>query len=183
MQYIAKGLKNFFATLIIFLIIFILISVITFNVNDPSILNAKNHSNIGNFFGIYGANVSSFLIQIFGISFVFPIIFFLILSIKILCKLPIKIFILRFILMLIGTILFSTILSLIIKSNVINNIGWGGVLGDYFKQISLMYFEKQVLVISILLIFIVNLILSLGLKFHEWRSIFKYLIIGYKNIF
>ncbi len=183
MQYIAKGLKNFLAIIIIFLIIFILISVITFNINDPSILNAKNNANIGNFFGIYGADVSSFLIQIFGISFVFPIIFFLILSIKILCKLPIKNFILRFILMLIGTILFSTILSLIIKSKVINNIGWGGVLGDYFKQIFLMYFEKQVLLISILLIFIVNLILSLGLKFHEWRSIFKYLILGIKIFF
>ena len=183
MQYIAKSLKNFLAIIIIFLIIFILISVITFNVNDPSILNAKNNTNIHNFFGIYGANISSFLTQIFGISFVFPIIFLLIFSIKILSKLPMKNFIFRFISMLIGTILFSTILSLIIKSDVINNIGWGGVVGDYFKQIFLIYFEKQILLTSILLIFIVNLIFCFGLTFREWRSICKYLMLVIRVFF
>ena len=183
MSYIARSLKNSLAIIIILLIIFTLVSVITFNVNDPSILNAKNNVDIHNLFGVYGTNISSVLIQIFGISFIFPIFFFLILSIKILCNLSIKNFIPRFISMLIGTILLSIILSLVINFNIINDISCGGVLGDYLKQIFLGYIEKQLLIVSILGIFIINLIFCLGLTFSEWRLIYKYFILTIKIFF
>ena len=85
--------------------------------------------------------------------------------------------------MLIGTILLSTMLSLLINFNIINNISYGGVLGDYFKQILLVYVEKQLLILSIIGIFIINLIFCLGLTFREWRLIYKYLILTIKIIF
>ena len=51
-----------------FLVIFILISLLSFSPDDPSINNAKATGSIHNLFGIVGAHVSGILIGLFGLG-------------------------------------------------------------------------------------------------------------------
>jgi len=51
-----------------FLVIFILISLLSFSPNDPSINNAKVTGSIHNLFGVVGAHVSGILIGLFGLG-------------------------------------------------------------------------------------------------------------------
>ena len=51
-----------------FLVIFILISLLSFSPNDPSINNAKATGSIHNLFGVVGAHVSGILIGLFGLG-------------------------------------------------------------------------------------------------------------------
>ncbi len=69
MSYLKKSFKLFMAVVIICMMVFVLISIITYDKLDPSALNATGALDAHNFFGIYGANISAILLQIFGYSF------------------------------------------------------------------------------------------------------------------
>ena len=61
-----------------FLVIFTLISLLSFSPNDPSINNAKATGSIHNLFGVVGAHVSGILIGLFGLgAFWFPLLLLL----------------------------------------------------------------------------------------------------------
>jgi DNA segregation ATPase FtsK/SpoIIIE-like protein len=87
--------------------IFISISIITYDKLDPSSLNAIKVLNIHNFFGIYGADIADILMQIFGYSIILPIAFFFIFAIKALNNKPNKFFIYRTLGILFGTLISS----------------------------------------------------------------------------
>ena len=53
-----KSFKLFMAVVIICMMIFISISILTYNKLDPSALNATGTLDVHNFFGNYGANIS-----------------------------------------------------------------------------------------------------------------------------
>jgi len=60
--------KEIIGLLLFFLVIFTLISLLTYSLNDPSILNAAPSGNINNLFGLIGAHLSGLLIGLFGLG-------------------------------------------------------------------------------------------------------------------
>jgi DNA segregation ATPase FtsK/SpoIIIE, S-DNA-T family len=173
MSYLKKSFKLFLAVVVICMMVFVLISIITYDKLDPSALNATGALDAHNFFGIYGANISAILLQIFGYSIILPIVFFFVFAVKILNNLPNKFFIYRTTGILFATLILAIIFSLISINSIIINIGYGGFIGDYLKQLLLIHIKKDILLFSLIGIFIVISAICLGLTFSEWRSIFK----------
>ena len=183
MSYLMKSLRLLIAITLISLMIFVSISIITYNKLDPSSLNAIEILNVHNFFGIYGASIADILMQIFGYSIILPIAFFFIFAIKILNSKPNKFFIYRTLGILFGTLMFSTIFSLISSENIMNNVGYGGVIGDYLKQLLLVHIEKNILLFSLITIFILNTMICLGLTLSEWKAICRYVVFCINMLF
>jgi S-DNA-T family DNA segregation ATPase FtsK/SpoIIIE len=70
--------KEIIGIFLFFLVIFTLVSLLSYSPEDPSIHNAKAAGNVHNLFGIFGAHVSSILIGLFGLgAFWIPILFLL----------------------------------------------------------------------------------------------------------
>ena len=183
MSYLMKSIRLLIAITLICLMIFVSISIITYNKLDPSSLNAIEILNVHNFFGIYGASIADILMQIFGYSIILPIAFFFIFAIKILNSKPNKFFIYRTLGILFGTLMFSTIFSLITSENIMNNVGYGGVIGDYHKQLLLVHIEKNILLFSLITIFILNTMICLGLTLSEWKAICRYVVFCINMLF
>ena len=66
-NFLKKRTFEFVGLLLIFLSIGLIISFITYSPSDPSFVYGKENITIKNFFGIYGSNVSDFLLQSFGL--------------------------------------------------------------------------------------------------------------------
>ena len=60
--------REIIGILLFFLVIFTLISLVSFHPEDPSIHNAKAGGPIHNLFGLFGAHVSGILIGLFGLG-------------------------------------------------------------------------------------------------------------------
>lgn len=183
MSYLMKSFKLFMAVAIICMMIFISISILTYNKLDPSALNATGTLDVHNFFGNYGANISDIMLQTFGYSIILPIVFFFIFAVKILNNLPNKFFIYRTIGILFATLILAIIFSLISINSIVFNIGYGGFIGDYLKQLLLIHIKKDILLFSLIGILIVISIICLGLTFSEWRSIFKCIAFSIRVLF
>ena len=69
--------KTIFATLFFLVSAFSFVSLITYNENDPGFGRYEKTEDVYNYFGVYGANVSSFLNEFIGLcSFLIPIFLF-----------------------------------------------------------------------------------------------------------
>ena len=67
--------KEIIGILLFFLVIFTLISLLSYSPGDPSINNAKAVGDINNLFGVFGAHTAGVLIGLFGIgAFWLPIL-------------------------------------------------------------------------------------------------------------
>ncbi len=76
--------KEIIGILLFFLVVFTLISLVSYSPTDPSINNAKAAGEVRNFFGMLGAHIAGLLIGLFGLgAFWIPVIL-LLLSIHIL---------------------------------------------------------------------------------------------------
>ncbi len=60
--------KEIVGILLFFLVIFTLISLLSYSPEDPSIHNAKAAGHIHNLFGLFGAHLSGILIGLFGLG-------------------------------------------------------------------------------------------------------------------
>ncbi|MDH3344494.1 MAG: DNA translocase FtsK 4TM domain-containing protein, partial [Desulfobacteraceae bacterium] len=70
--------KEIIGILLFFLVIFTLISLLSYSPADPSINNARAAGQIHNFFGLFGAHLAGILIGLFGLgSFWVPILLLL----------------------------------------------------------------------------------------------------------
>ena len=70
--------KEIYGIILFFLVIFTLVSLLSFSPADPSINNARAAGQIHNLFGIFGAHVSGLLIGLFGLgAFWIPILLLL----------------------------------------------------------------------------------------------------------
>ena len=82
--------KEIIGILLFFLVVFTLISLVSYSPTDPSINNVKAAGEIRNFFGVLGAHIAGLLIGLFGLgAFWIPVIL-LLLSIHILGAYPHK---------------------------------------------------------------------------------------------
>ena len=161
---------------IIATVIFLSLAIVTYNNTDPSLLNAKTTAlKIHNIFGEYGATIADPILQTIGYAVILPVLFFLIFGIKLLNHLPNKYFLYRSITLLLNIIIFSVILAFIPQSFIINNVSLGGIVGDYLKQILLVYFTKSILLFTLSCLFIPLTIFYLGLTISEWKLVYQYI--------
>jgi len=80
--------KEIIGIILFFLVIFTLISLLSYSPQDPSINNARATGDIQNLFGIFGAQVSGTLITLFGIGAFWLPILLLLLSVQFFTKTP-----------------------------------------------------------------------------------------------
>ena len=183
MSYLYRSIKMALATIIICIMLFILLSISTYDNNDPSVLRAFHTIKINNIFGIYGASVADILIQILGYSVILPIVFFLIFAIKILYELQNPFFFLRLCGILFATVVQSIIISLTINRNVLDEISYGGVLADYLKYILLINISQKILVLFLIIIFMIIFVICFGLSLKEYKYVIYYIVKVTKCIF
>jgi S-DNA-T family DNA segregation ATPase FtsK/SpoIIIE len=78
--------KEIIGIILFFLVIFTLISLLSYSPQDPSINNARATGDIQNLFGIFGAHVSGTLITLFGIGAFWLPLLLLLLSVQFFTK-------------------------------------------------------------------------------------------------
>tara|TARA_B100000700_G_scaffold224815_1_gene247982 strand:- start:485 stop:2581 length:2097 start_codon:yes stop_codon:yes gene_type:complete len=131
-NFLKKRTLEFAGLLLITVATLFFIALITYAPDDPSLISNKNNEIVKNFFGIYGSNISDFLLQAFGLLAFLLLItiiswgFNLILMKKI-EKIILKIF--YSILYLISGCTYLFILDL--KTFWLNHHGYSGYLGRY----------------------------------------------------
>ncbi len=174
-HFFLKSFRVVLSFLIIVAVIFLSLAIITYHSTDPSFLNAKATAlKIHNIFGKSSAIIADSVLQTIGYAVMLPILFFLIFAIKLLNNIPSKFFLYRSAILLVSITTFSVILAFIPKHFVVDNIGLGGVIGDYLKQVLLIYIAKDVLLILLSCLFVLLTIFCLGLTFGEWQLVYRY---------
>jgi S-DNA-T family DNA segregation ATPase FtsK/SpoIIIE len=160
-------------------------SIISYDIYDPSFLNAKGGTEkIHNFLGNIGARYADPILQSVGYTVFLPICVFLIIGIKKFFRRNISYFFLRFISLLIVIICLSSILTFFSNDIIDQNLGFGlgGVLGEYVKQILLEYFKYDHILIGLFTTLLIFGNFSFCISFSEWRSIIYYLYKWILNI-
>ena len=162
--------------LIILLGLFLLISIASFSPEDPNFIFPDN-TNIKNIFGFYGSYISDLILQSIGlISYLFSITIvingFLIIKNKNI-KIIFKNLFLSIIYIISGSIFFDFFYRnsflLIINGN-------GGFVGNYFKELSLLFsnsIDKNILYYFFLIITILFFLLSINFKLNKFLNLLK----------
>ena len=156
--------KEIYGIFLFFLVIFTLISLLSYSPEDPSVHNARAIGNIHNLFGVFGAHVAGFLVGTFGLGAFWIPILFLFLSIHFFGSHPGKAIILTIaggILLIVTT---GSLLSLY-KSHFIifgSKFSSGGIIGIPLKSFFVKYSNVTGAAIILFLMWIVGLILATG---------------------
>ncbi len=163
-----------------FLVIFTLISLLSFSPHDPSIHNAKTGGSIHNLFGLVGAHVSGALIGIFGLGAFWIPLLLLLTSIHFFGDHPMK----AKISTLIGGILLvvtsGSLLALQQNTYVMfgSEFSAGGLVGIPFKLFLTKYTNFTGALIILILLWVIGFILSTGfsliafcLRCWDWISV------------
>ena len=156
--------KEIIGICLFFLVIFTLISLVSYNPADPSVNHAAGSSQIHNLFGKFGAHVSGGLIGLFGIGAFWVPVLLLIFSIHFLGQHTPKAFALTFaggILLIIST---GSLLSLINHQLPImgTTFSSGGFIGISFSDLLLRYTNPVGGTIILVVILLIGLISSTG---------------------
>ncbi len=174
--------KAILATLFFLASALLLVSLISYNKNDPGFGKFEKTDQIYNYLGIYGANISSFLNEIAGLgAYLFPLFMFF-QSIKIIKNDKIYFLIIRFVVFFVSLILVSVFLNYIgFKFGLLGNISYsiflnqGIILEDSFSFIAVLCFS---FVIGVLLFFY-----SIALPMRYLRILFIPISILFSTIF
>lgn len=156
--------KEIYGIFLFFLVIFTLISLLSYSPEDPSVHNARAIGSIHNLFGVFGAHVAGLLIGTFGLGAFWIPILFLFLSIHFFGSHPGKAIILTIaggILLIVTT---GSLLSLY-KSHFIifgSKFSSGGIIGIPLKSFFVKYSNITGAAIILVLMWIVGLILATG---------------------
>ncbi|WHQ47093.1 MAG: DNA translocase FtsK 4TM domain-containing protein [Candidatus Midichloria sp.] len=155
--------------------VFSLISIITFNANDPTVLHLNNNyvTNLG---GKWGADIADVLLQSVGCAVFYPLTFLSILSFRLLNnRFPVYLIIRTSILLLILPVLCGA-LNLLVTYIGLNPLKFGGFIGDFMAIELIQLFPKRVALIGLLGVSLVGVLASVGLKIHEWKELLYILI-------
>ncbi len=69
MGYVNKRMRREIVGIVLFfLVVFTLVSLLSYSPNDPSINHVKSTAEVENFFGLFGAHVAGFFIGLFGVG-------------------------------------------------------------------------------------------------------------------
>lgn len=180
--------KEIYGIFLFFLVIFTLISLLSYSPEDPSVHNARAIGNIHNLFGVFGAHVAGFLVGTFGLGAFWIPILFLFLSIHFFGSHPGKAIILTIaggILLIVTT---GSLLSLY-KSHFIifgSKFSSGGIIGIPLKSFFVKYSNVTGAAIILVLMWIVGLILATGfslLAFSKYCWKTSFILAGRVNTF
>ncbi|MFC1857060.1 DNA translocase FtsK [Thermodesulfobacteriota bacterium] len=177
--------KEIAGILLFFLLIFALISLLSYSPEDPSIHHAKATGDIHNLFGFLGAHFSGVLIGLFGIgSFWLPFLL-LFASIHVFAGHPRKAIILN----LVGglfLIIATGALFAIQKDHFLilgSKYSSGGVIGFHLKSFLIRYSNLTGGAIILILLWIIGLILSTGFSLITFaKQIWKVISIAFASI-
>ena len=156
--------KEIYGIILFFLVIFTLISLLSFSPADPSINTAKAAGRIHNLFGIVGAYVAGFLIGLFGLGAFWIPILLLLGSIQFFGNHPSR----AMLATLIGGIILVVITGslLAVKQNHVTIFGSkflaGGLVGDLLKSFLITYANTTGSIIILILLWIIGFIIATG---------------------
>jgi len=156
--------KEIIGIILFFMVIFTLISLLSYSPHDPSINNARATGDLHNLFGIFGAHVSGALIALFGIGAFWLPILLLLLSVQFFGKSPDGVIYQR---IGGGLILIITTGSLIAfySDNLAvfgSRFSSGGIVGIPLKSFLEAYTNTSGGVIILMLLWLIGFILTTG---------------------
>jgi len=156
--------KEISGIILFFLVIFTLISLLSFSPADPSINNARAAGQIQNLFGIVGAHVSGMLIGLFGLGAFWIPILFLLASIHFFGNHPNKAMICTLLGGIVLVVITGALLSLRQNDIILfgNKFSAGGIVGIPFKAFLVKYTNFAGSAIILLLMWIIGFILATG---------------------
>jgi S-DNA-T family DNA segregation ATPase FtsK/SpoIIIE len=156
--------KEIIGILLFFLVIFTLISLLSYSPADPSINNAKTAGQIHNLFGTLGAYLAGVLIGLFGLGAFWIPVLLLLLSIQILGGQPQK--------AVAGTVIGGVLLVVTTGSLLAlkqhnyllfaNRFSAGGIIGIPLKSFLVAYSNATGAIIIIVLIWLIGFIMATG---------------------
>ena len=156
--------KEIYGIILFFLVIFTLVSLLSFSPADPSINNARAAGQIHNLFGIVGAHVAGMLIGLFGLGAFWIPILLLLASIHFFGNHPSKAMISTLIGGIVLVVITGALLSL--RQNHIilfgNKFSAGGMVGIPFKAFLVKYTNFAGSAIILILLWIIGFILATG---------------------
>jgi S-DNA-T family DNA segregation ATPase FtsK/SpoIIIE len=156
--------KEIYGIILFFLVIFTLVSLLSFSPADPSINNARATGQIHNLFGIVGAHVAGMLIGLFGLGAFWIPILLLLASIHFFGNHPRKAMISTLVGGIVLVVITGALLSL--RQNHIilfgNKFSSGGMVGIPFKAFLVKYTNFAGSAIILILLWIIGFILATG---------------------
>ena len=156
--------KEIYGIILFFLVIFTLISLLSYSPGDPSINNARPDGQIYNLFGVVGAHVSGMLIGLFGLGAFWIPLLLLLASIHFFGNHPSRAMIATLIGGVILVVITGSLLS--VKQNQFilfgNKFSAGGLVGISFKAFLVKYTNTAGSVIILVLLWIIGFILATG---------------------
>ena len=156
--------KEIYGIVLFFLVIFTLISLLSYSPGDPSINSARSAGDIHNLFGVVGAYVSGMLIGLFGLGAFWIPVLLLLASIHFFGNHPSRAMIATLIGGVILVIITGSLLS--VKQNLFILFGHkfsaGGIVGIPFKAFLVKYTNTAGSVIILALLWIIGFILATG---------------------
>ena len=175
--------KEIIGIVLFFLVVFTLISLLSYSPHDPSINNARAGGDIHNLFGVFGAHTAGILIGLFGIgSFWFPVLL-LLMSIHFFGKQPDRTVVYK---TLGGLLLIITTGSLLAFHNDTvaifgGRFSSGGVIGIPLKSFLVKYTNSSGGIIILFLVWLIGFILTTGFSlirfaqfiYRKWGGLFE----------
>jgi len=156
--------KEIFGIILFFLVIFTLISLLSYSPTDPSINNSRAAGQIHNLFGILGAHLSGFLIGLFGLGAFWIPILLLLASIHFFGNHSNRAIMLTLIGGIILVVITGSLLS--VRQNHITLFGSkfsaGGIVGIPFKAFLVKYTNYAGGVIILAVLWVIGFILATG---------------------
>ena len=184
--FVKNRLIELSSSIIILIDIFLLLSILSYSPSDPNFIYNPENIKINNIGGFYGSVISDLLLQAFGLISFFIILNLFIWGIKLFMEKKIINFIPKmfftFVYIISGTFFIS---------NFNNNSFWlvdngnGGFVGKIIKEKFYIFSnlnENLYFNYSLLLISLIFLILSLGLKINEFLKIASFPFLTFKKI-
>jgi S-DNA-T family DNA segregation ATPase FtsK/SpoIIIE len=156
--------KEIIGILLFFLVVFTLISLLSYSTGDPSINNAKASGEINNLFGAFGAHTAGILIGLFGIGAFWLPILFLIMSIHFFGKHANQTIIYKAIGGLLLVITTGSLLALHSNHFTIfgNRFSSGGIIGIPFSSFLVKYSNPTGGLIILTLLWLIGFIMTTG---------------------
>jgi S-DNA-T family DNA segregation ATPase FtsK/SpoIIIE len=174
--------KEIYGIILFFLLIFTLISLLSYSPGDPSINNARPAGQIHNLFGVVGAHLSGLLIGLFGLGAFWIPILLLLASIHFFGSHPTRAMIATIFGGVILVVITGSLLSVQQNQFLLfgNKFSAGGIVGIPFKAFLVKYTNTTGSVIILVLLWIIGFILATGFsliafgkRFLRWTNVLK----------
>lgn len=156
--------KEIIGIILFFLVILTLISLVSYDSADPSVLNARAPGKVHNLFGVLGAHLSGILIGLFGLGAFWIPVLLLFSSIHFLGNYPGKALLATIFGGLLLVITTGSLLALDQNHFIIfgSKFSAGGIIGTPLKTMLVAFSNSTGAVVILILVWIIGLILATG---------------------